>query len=81
LVDVTITAHGPHGLETFRLRRSDPSSPAVRVEADTPNACHLPRIVSVPELEPARRVAAALESSRVDPPFQNALPIAMWLME
>jgi glucose-6-phosphate dehydrogenase assembly protein OpcA len=81
LVDVTITADGPHGLETFRLRRSDPSSPAVRVEADTPNACHLPRIVSVPELEPAQRVAAALESSRVDPPFQNAAPIAMWFME
>ncbi len=81
LVDVTITARGSQGLETFRLRRSDPGSPAVRVEVDTPNACHLPRIVSVPELEPARRVAAALESSRVDPPFQNALPIALWLME
>ncbi|MGO9471755.1 MAG: hypothetical protein ACLQVF_47340 [Isosphaeraceae bacterium] len=45
------------------------------------NACHLPRIVSVPELGPAGRVAAALESSRIDPPFQNALPIALWFME
>ena len=78
---MTITAHGQHGLDTFRLRRPDPSSPTIRVETDTPNACHLPRMVSVPELDPAQRVAAALESSRVDPPFQNAMPIAMWLME
>jgi glucose-6-phosphate dehydrogenase assembly protein OpcA len=80
LVEVAITAQGPQGLDTFRLRRPDPSSPAVHVEADTPHACHLPRIVSVPELEPAQRVAAALESSRLDPPFQNAMPIAMWFM-
>jgi glucose-6-phosphate dehydrogenase assembly protein OpcA len=80
LVDVTITAQGPDGLDRFRLRRPDPSSPSILVEADTPNACHLPRIVSAPELEPAQRVAAALESSRLDPPFQKAMPIALWLM-
>ncbi|HKI19040.1 MAG TPA: glucose-6-phosphate dehydrogenase assembly protein OpcA [Isosphaeraceae bacterium] len=81
LMDVTITAQGPDGLATFRLRRSDAGSPAVRVEAHSPDSCHLPRIVNAPELEPAQRIAAGLESSRVDPPFQNALPIAMWLME
>lgn len=81
LADVTITAHGHEGLDTFRLRRPDPASPAVFVEAHTPTACHLPRTVSVPELERAQRVAAALESSRIDPPFRNALPIAIWLTE
>jgi glucose-6-phosphate dehydrogenase assembly protein OpcA len=81
LADVTITAQGQGGLDRFRLRRPDPSSSSVLVEADTPSACHLPRVVNAPELEPAQRVAAALESSRVDPPFQKAVPIAMWLME
>jgi hypothetical protein len=37
--------------------------------------------MSAPELDSAHRVAAALESSRHDPPFQKALPIAMWLLE
>ena len=27
------------------------------------------------------RVAAALESSRIDPPFKNALPHLLWLLD
>jgi len=81
LMEATITAQSEEELETFRLRRLDPGSPAVRIEAESSHVCYLRRMVSVPELEPAQRVAAALESSRVDPPFQRALPIAMWLME
>ncbi len=81
LVDLTITAAGQQGLDSFRLRRPDLTSTSVYVEVQSPNACHLPRVVSVPELEPARRVAAALESSRLDPPFRNAAPFAMWLLE
>ena len=41
----------------------------------------LPRVIDAPELDPARRIAAALECSRLDPPFQKALPIALWLMD
>jgi glucose-6-phosphate dehydrogenase assembly protein OpcA len=81
LVNATISARSSQGLETFGLRRPDPRSATVHIEAETPSACHLRRMVSVPELEPADRVAAALESSRVDAPFENALPIALWLLE
>jgi hypothetical protein len=38
-------------------------------------------LIEVPELDAAHRIAAALESSRVDPPFDRALPIALWLLE
>jgi hypothetical protein len=37
-------------------------------------------VVVAPELSPWRRVAAALESSRFDPPYQKALPNALWLL-
>jgi glucose-6-phosphate dehydrogenase assembly protein OpcA len=67
--------------ETFRLIRPWPGSPAVLVETDAPESCRLPRGVDAPELDAARRVATALESSRIDIPFRNALPIALWLME
>jgi hypothetical protein len=69
------------GGSTFRLRRVSPGSAEVRVENDAPGYCSLPRIVLAPEIDPARRVAAALESSRNDPPFQNALPHLLWLLE
>jgi hypothetical protein len=32
------------------------------------------------ELDQARRIAAAAESSRIDPPFQNALPMALGVL-
>jgi glucose-6-phosphate dehydrogenase assembly protein OpcA len=66
---------------TFKLRRVSSGSPEVRVEIDSPGYCSLPRTVLAPEIDPARRVAAALESSRNDAPFQNALPHLLWLLE
>jgi hypothetical protein len=81
LLGVTITAKRSAGGEVFRLARPKPDSPAIRVQAETCDSCGLPRLVEAPELDPARRIAAALESSRIDPPFQNALPIAHWLLE
>jgi hypothetical protein len=68
-------------LETFRLSRPEIDSSAVRIEAETSSTCRLPQLVEAPELDPARRVAAALESSRSDPPFDHALPIALWLFQ
>jgi glucose-6-phosphate dehydrogenase assembly protein OpcA len=83
VMGVTITARGPggQGTEVFSLVRPAIDSTAIRVDAESVEVCRLPRLVEAPELDPARRVAAALESSRIDPPFQNALPIALWLLE
>ncbi len=85
LMGVSITCGGStagrDGVETFRLRRPAPDSSAVIVEAEATDGCPLSRIVDAPELDPARRVAATLESSCVDVPFENALPIALWLLE
>jgi glucose-6-phosphate dehydrogenase assembly protein OpcA len=67
--------------EIHRLVRPWPGSPAVLVESETRDSTSLPRGVDAPELDTARRIAAALESSRTDLPFRNALPIALWLME
>jgi hypothetical protein len=82
-VTITIRGEGPsgEGAERFQLERRAPDSPAISIRAESHETCRLPRLVNAPELEPACRVAAALESSRLDPPFQNALPIAVWLME
>ncbi len=85
LAAVTIKTRAGSGgeshAETFQLVRPWPGSPAVLIEADGPESCRLPRGVDAPELDAARRVATALESSRIDLPFRNALPIALWLME
>ncbi len=79
-VNLTTRAVGDDGAEDFRLRRASNAVGKVRVEADSPSHCALPRVVLVPEIDAPRRIAAALESSRNDPPFQNALPHALWLM-
>jgi glucose-6-phosphate dehydrogenase assembly protein OpcA len=85
LTAVTITSRGSDAsgevFETFRLRRTEPGSPALVLEAEASDLCRLPRLVEAPELDRARRVAASLEASRVDLPFEKAFPIALWLLE
>jgi glucose-6-phosphate dehydrogenase assembly protein OpcA len=81
LAAVVITTRTPQGNETFRVTRPAHDSPAILVEAESLDSCFLPRVIEAAELDPARRIAAALESSRLDPPFQKALPIALWLMD
>jgi glucose-6-phosphate dehydrogenase assembly protein OpcA len=83
LETVTIKAEcaGAKKAETYEIHRPVPQSPIVVVEADAPHLCCLPSMIDAPEPDPARRIAAALESSRLDPPFQRALPIALWLLE
>lgn len=78
---VTITARGPEGVETFSLKRPSPDSPDVRIAAKAPDYCQLPRMVRAAELDAPRRLAAALDASRLDQPFENARPIALWLLE
>lgn len=81
LIGTTLTARGGDGQERFRLRRSAPGSAEVHVEVSSPSFCALPRMVVAPELDAARRVSAALEASRHDQSFKNALPHALWLLE
>jgi glucose-6-phosphate dehydrogenase assembly protein OpcA len=79
-VTLTTRAEGDAGRETFRLFRVPGQYPQVHVEIDSCAYCTLPRTVLCPALDPARRVSAALESSRNDPPFQKALPHLLWLL-
>ncbi len=79
-IELTTRAVGDTGAEQFRLHRFLPTSPMIRVEIDSNAYCTLPRSVLATELDPARRISAALESSRIDPPFEKALPHALRLM-
>jgi glucose-6-phosphate dehydrogenase assembly protein OpcA len=80
IVETTLTTRTENGAETFRLVRSAPQSAGVQIHIDSQNYCKLPRMVLAPELDAARRVAAGLESSRIDPPFRHALPHLLWLL-
>jgi hypothetical protein len=81
LVGVSLTADGEHGAEEFRLRRTSPDSPEVRVRAEAEDYCRIPNTVHAEELDAAERVGAALEFSRFDPPFEKAVPLLLWLLE
>lgn len=73
-------ATGDGGPESFQLIRTSTALEKVRIEVDSPTRCALPRLVLAPELDAAHRIVAALESSRDDPPFEKALPHALWLL-
>src|SRR5271166_5295251 len=81
LSGVTITAVGTEGTESFCLSRPAPDSPDVRIAAKAPDRCRLPGMVRASEPDLPDRIAAALEASRLDPPFDTARPIALWLLE
>ena len=80
LTGVELSTRADDGSTTYRLARPEAGAAEVRVEIDQPTACVLPRLVHAPTFDAARRVAAALESSRDDPPFRNALPHLFWLL-
>ncbi|MEO6810244.1 MAG: glucose-6-phosphate dehydrogenase assembly protein OpcA [Isosphaeraceae bacterium] len=80
ITGVALTTREPEGEGTFRLDRLGDPSLDVRVEVCAPDYCDLPRFVRTPEADPARSVAAALESARDDPPYRHALPHALWLL-
>lgn len=81
LVGVSLAAKGEQGPETFRLRRPSPGSPDVKIHAEAEDYCRIPNTVHADALDPAQRVAAALELSRFDPPFEKAVPFLLWLLE
>jgi glucose-6-phosphate dehydrogenase assembly protein OpcA len=67
------------GEERFRVTRIV-GTPEVRLGICSAVRCALPRLVHATEWEDARRMAAALESRRLNPPYLSALPHLMWLM-
>ena len=68
------------GPSSIRLARPPGCPDDVRIESCSDRACALPRVVHLPELDTPRRISAAMESSRHDPPFRRALPHALWLL-
>jgi len=80
LTGVTLTTRGPDGETTRRVERPTCDAQEVRIEVESPRACALPRLVHAPTFDAARRVHAALESSRDDPPFRRALPHVLWIL-
>ena len=83
LRSTSITTRATEGMESssFRLSRLSLHDPEVRVEIDSSSYCSLPKTLLAPQPDHAQRVAAALESSRNDPPFKKAIPHAFWLLE
>ncbi|GIW87781.1 MAG: hypothetical protein KatS3mg108_2105 [Isosphaeraceae bacterium] len=69
-----------HGRETYSLVRLV-GTPEVRVEICSEVRCSLARLIHAREFDIPRRVAAALESRRSDPPYFAALPHLLWLID
>jgi glucose-6-phosphate dehydrogenase assembly protein OpcA len=80
IVGVNLSTRGDQGPDTYHLTRLDGESPRVRVNMSSPHVCALPRVVLSAEMDPADRVTAALESSRLDPPFTRGLSHLLWLL-
>ena len=80
ILGVTLTTRGPGGEGRYQLDRPTPDAAEVHIEARVPGRADVSRTVVAPPLDAARRVAAALDSSRDDPPYCAALPHAMWLL-
>ena len=77
---VTIETSDDEGPISLRLARPPRRPDELRVEICSDRTCALPRVVVAPELDAPRRVATALESSRLDVPYRRALPHALWLL-
>jgi glucose-6-phosphate dehydrogenase assembly protein OpcA len=77
---VTIETSDIAGSLSYRLARPKTKPNELRVEICCDHTCALPRVVVAPDLDAPRRIAAALESSREDPPFRRALPHLFWLL-
>jgi hypothetical protein len=64
---------------TFSVERAGEAA-EVRVTADARGHDPLPRVVRLAEWDAARRLAAALESARDDPPYRRAVPHVLRLL-
>ena len=77
---VELTSPGPDGEESFESLSNRPHLRRDPHRHLLAGPLRLPRLVHSPEFDPAHRVAAALESSRLDPPYRHALPHLLWLL-
>ena len=64
----------------FRVERPDPAGAEIRITEGRPGQDDQVRTLTAPAADRAKRLAAALESTRDDPPFHAALPHALWLL-
>jgi glucose-6-phosphate dehydrogenase assembly protein OpcA len=64
---------------TFTVERAGEAD-EVRITADARGHDPLPRVVRLAEWDAARRLAAALESARDDPPYRRAVPHVLRLL-
>ncbi len=80
VVEVELRLVGSDGPGRIQMQWQGGDHPAIRVEADCAPRCTLPRLAPAPDGRYESRVAAALESSRLDPPYDQARPIAAWLL-
>ena len=65
---------------SFRVERLGETS-EVRAIAKSGHHSAMPRVLRSPEWDATRRLAAALESAREDPPYRAALPHVLWMIE
>ncbi len=77
LLAVSITAKKDGDEATYRLVRL---GDGVGVEMHCCGHTPLPRMVHLTEFDHAGRVSALLESARDDPPYRNALPQMLWIL-
>ncbi len=64
----------------FRLSRHEADTPEIHIDVEPSGRGGPPRVVVAPAIDAPRRIAAALESARVDRPFHDALPHALRLL-
>ena len=75
---VTISTRGEDFTDHHRISQAAPGNPEVHFEGSGPGA--FSHAVVAAELDTPRRIAAALDATRDDPPFLAALPHALWLL-
>ena len=80
LREVLLTTRSAGGDRRFRVTRPDPASAEMRIEEGRAGQADQVRTVVAVEPDGATRVAAALESTREDPPYLAALPLAFRLL-
>jgi len=78
LTSVNLQTSDGHCFDLDRVEGS-PHSVRSTSPAETGHGC-LPRLLNAPEWDAPRRVSAALESARVDPPYRAALPHLLWML-
>jgi hypothetical protein len=65
---------------TFRLKRNE-GTDEVTASTDAPGLDALGRVLRAKEWDRARRLAAAFESARDDPPYRMACQWLLWMLD